>query len=31
MECEDRTEARKWEKFYKTGEGKRRLKALKFD
>ncbi len=28
IECIDRTEARKWEKFYKTGEGRGRLKQL---
>jgi len=29
MECKDRREARQWERFYKTGEGKRRLKMIK--
>jgi putative endonuclease len=29
MECVDRTEARKYEKFYKTGQGKNRLRELK--
>lgn len=29
MECENIVEARKWEKFYKTSEGKRRLRNLK--
>ena len=30
MECENRLDARKWEKFYKSGEGKNRLKNIKF-
>ncbi|PBQ34583.1 endonuclease [Sphingobacteriaceae bacterium] len=28
MQCDDRIEARKWEKFYKTGEGKSRLRVI---
>ena len=28
IECADRTEARKWEKFYKTGEGRGRIKQM---
>ena len=28
IECIDRTEARKWEKFYKAGEGRARLKQM---
>jgi putative endonuclease len=31
MTCEDSLEARKWEKYYKSSEGKRRLKSLVFD
>jgi putative endonuclease len=30
LECIDRKEARKWEKFYKTGRGRARLKSLMF-
>ena len=30
MECKDRLEARKYEKFYKSGRGKEFLKRLKF-
>jgi putative endonuclease len=28
VETQDRKEARKWEKFYKTGEGRARLKSI---
>ena len=30
MECVDRIEARKYEKFYKSGRGKKYLRSLKF-
>jgi putative endonuclease len=30
MECTDRTEARKYEKFYKSGRGKDILRRLKY-